>query len=67
MCLGNVGVCQLKGSLCIPLYICIAQMIAIQNNFPDQGCGSGKPPLASLPLHSLLPISELSINIYEGI
>lgn len=37
------------------------------NNFHDQGCGSKKPPLASLTLLSFLPISELSINIYESI
>lgn len=37
------------------------------NNFPDQGCGSRKPLLASLTLLPFFPISELAINIYEGI
>lgn len=37
------------------------------NNFHDQGCGSRKPPLASLTLLCFLPISVLAIHIYEDI
>lgn len=68
--------CQLKPSapFSLPVSVALSRFAAhncyshvVLNNFHDRGCGSRKPPLATLTLLSLRAISELPINMHEGI